>query len=130
MNEPDNQPNVPAGVILNDMQIKRLKIAIALMSALMIVGIIALIARVIYLASARPEQAGRSDQVGAALPSMAGGGALMAEVKLALPVGAGLKATSLAGNRLVAHYASPKGEGVIILDLSSGRVLSHVRVGE
>jgi hypothetical protein len=130
MNQPDSEPTVPAGVVLTDTQIKRLKIAIAIMSALMIVGIITLIVRVIYLASGRSEQAGRAEPAGSALTSTAVGGALMAEIKLALPAGASLKATSLSGNRLVAHYASPKGEGVVIVDLSSGKVMSHVRIGE
>jgi Family of unknown function (DUF6476) len=113
---------VPIGRPMSDAQIKRLKIAIAVMTALLIVGIVTLIARVIYLASSRPEQAGT------ALPAVSG--QWLAEIRLKLPAGATLKTSTLQGNRLLAQYGGPSGDGILILDLATGKPVSHVRIGD
>jgi hypothetical protein len=122
---PDPVPSAAAmGATLSDTQIKRLKIAIAIMSLMMIVGMVTLIARVIYLASGRPEQARMVGTAPQTLPDM------VVDAKLLLPAGTSLKSTQLSGNRLVAHYAGGQREGVMILDLATGKLLSHVRIGD
>jgi hypothetical protein len=123
----EGQAREGQGAILSDDQIKRLKVAITVMSALLVIGIITLIARVVYLASGRSEQAPSTAMVAAPAnaPQVA---PLLADVKLALPAGATLKSTSLQGQRLLAHYSGPRGDGLIILDLTNGKTVSHVRV--
>jgi hypothetical protein len=103
------------GAILSDEQIRKLRIGVIVMSLILVAGIATLIGRVLYLANRGNEQA---------LPR----GMLSAEARLVLPTGASVKSTTLSGDRLAAHYSGPKGDGLIILDLVSGRTLSHVRI--
>ncbi len=109
----ERQP--PQGAILSDDQIRKLRIVVIIMSIALVAGVATLIGRVIYLANRGNEQA-------------APRGMLAAEPRLVLPAGASLKSTSVSGDRLSAHYTSPRGEGLIILDLVSGKTLSHVRI--
>ena len=102
------------GAILSDDQIRKLRLVVIAMSVALIAGVATLIGRVIYLANRGSEQAPR--------------GALVSEPRLTLPAGATLKSSALWGDRLSAHYTSPKGEGLMILDLATGKVLSHVRI--
>jgi hypothetical protein len=103
------------GAILSDDQIRKLRIGVIVMSIALVAGVAMLIGRVIYLANRGNEQG---------VPR----GMLAADPRLMLPAGASLKSTALSGDRLSAHYTSPKGDGVIILDLVTGKTLSHVRI--
>jgi Family of unknown function (DUF6476) len=121
MNDPitEVQPTPsPAGAILSDDQIRRLKWIVAAMTTVLILGVATLIGRVIYLANNRPEQGGIATREAA----------LLTEATLLLPKGAALKTVTVIGNRLVAPYVSSSGEGVMILDLATGKTISHVRV--
>jgi hypothetical protein len=110
----------PPGALLSDDQIKRLKVVVIVMTVLLIAGIALLIGRVIYLASG-----GRDASAQAAT-----GAPLVAETTLLLPEGASLKSSTLTGNRVLAHYSGPRGEGLLVLDLTTGRTLSHVRISK
>jgi hypothetical protein len=102
----------PVGALLTDAQVARLRWVVIVMTVMLILGIITVIGRIAYLASgARDTPSG-----------------LVADARLALPEGASLKSATVTGSRLTAHYAGPRGEGILILDLSTGRTLSHVRV--
>lgn len=109
------EPQPPQGAILSDDQIRKLRVVVIVMSIALVAGVATLIGRVIYLANRGKEQA---------IPV----GMLAAEPRLVLPTGASLKSASLSGDRLSAHYTGPKGEGLMILDLVSGKTLSHVRI--
>jgi hypothetical protein len=128
MSEPsidqDKTSGAPVGALLSDEQIKRLKVSIAVMTALLVVGIVTLIGRVIYLASAK----GESPATAASVAAMPAGSPLLADVTLPLPAGARLVTSQLQANRLLAHYTGAAGDGLLVLDLSTGRVLSHVKV--
>jgi hypothetical protein len=115
-----NVESKPAAALLSDTQIKHLRTSIIVMSVLLVIGVITLIARVIYLVSGRSEQAATTTMANTSAP-------VMADIKLQLPPGASLKTSSLQGTRLLAHYSGPAGDGLLILDLSTGKTLSHVR---
>ena len=112
---PDDPPNV-----------RWLRYAVIGMGLAMVVGFVAVIGRIVYLTS-RPTIPAASI-TGSTLPTIAPA-ALASEVRLALPPGAKVRSQSLAGNRLAVHYESPAGEGIIILDLETGRPVSQVTIG-
>ena len=97
-------------------QIRALRIAVIVMSLLLIIGFITVIARIIYLASKPAAQASALATPGAALAP---------DIVLELPKGAILTGTSLAGNRLAVTFSAPSGPGIAVLDLETGRVLSR-----
>lgn len=53
---------------------------------------------------------------------------VLTDGRLVLPAGASLRATSLDGNRLAVHYASPAGDGVIVIDLRSGAEIARLSI--
>ena len=96
-----------------------LRMAVIGMSLLLIVGFITVIARIIYLTS-RP-----ATPVAAATTA---GTPIKPEALLDLPANGSVKSLSLSGNRLAVHYVSPLGDGIAILDLEQGRVVSRLAV--
>ena len=100
-------------------QIRALRMAVIGMSLLLIVGFITVIARIIYLTS-RP-----ATPVAAATTA---GTPIKPEALLDLPANGSVKSLSLSGNRLAVHYVSPLGDGIAILDLEQGRVISRLAV--
>lgn len=104
-------------------QIRALRIAVIVMSLLLVVGFITVIARIIYLASRSNAPATAAVQAAPAAPA-----SLKPEVGVALPPGASLGSTHLDGARLTLGYTAPSGNGVVILDMETGKVLSRVRV--
>ena len=66
-----------------------------------------------------------------AVPSQPGQRAplpFLPELKLALPPGGSIKSTSLNGQSLVVHHEGPASTGIIILDLTTGQIVSQVVV--
>jgi hypothetical protein len=111
-------PSLLGKVDLNDRQVRWLRIAVIVMGMLIVMGLAAVIGRIIYLV-ARP-----SGQIGALSP---GSAAPMApEVRAAIPAGAHVRSVSLQGDRLAIHYETPAGSGIAIIDLASGRTLGNV----
>lgn len=113
----DTEEGKPSGAILTDDQIRKVRLAVIGMSVVLVAGVATVIGRVVYLANRGSEQATVSR----------GGETLAPEARLVLPAEASVKTTSLAANRLSAHYTSPKGDGLLILDLVTGKTISHVR---
>lgn len=104
-------------------QMRALKIAIVVMSVILVLGFGAIIARLYYLAT----------QPASSAPGVAGrisGVPLTPEISLALPAGAQVRTMSLAagGDRLAVHFEAPTGPGIVVLDLPSGKVASRVRL--
>lgn len=116
----DDDEATPASVFsqisLNDPQVRALRIAVIVMGVMIVMGLVAVIGRIIYL-MARP-----SGQAAVA------GGAIRADVTAALPAGAQVRNLSLQGDRIAIHYESAAGSGIAVVDLASGRTLSRIQV--
>lgn len=111
--EPTDQP---AGLVLGDRHVRMLRIAVIAMGVVLVLGFVAVIARIVYLVNRGGETA-----PAVSLP-------IREAARLALPAGASVRNLSLAGQRLAVHYESPGGSGIVILDLQTGKVVSRVEI--
>ena len=112
--EDNNSASLLAGVRLNDPQVRALRIAVIAMAALIVMGLIALIGRIIYIV-ARPG------------PQIASQSATIApEIRAALPADAHVRNIALQGDRMAIHYDAPTGSGIVIVDLGTGRISSRI----
>ena len=121
--EPDTNADAApsAGALLSDDQIRWLRRAVVGMTAILVAGVAVLIGRVIYLARPGGTQATSA--------SMAVQPALLPEVRMVLPMGAVVKGISATGSRLAITHAMPGGgEEISVLDLATGKVVSHVLI--
>ncbi|MGE3064625.1 MAG: DUF6476 family protein [Hyphomicrobiaceae bacterium] len=100
-------------VMFSPRQLRALKIAVAVMGIVLVVGFLGLVARIFYLATRHNDQAAHG---------------FKAEIELALPQNAQVRNVSLAGDRLAVHYDGPEGPGIAVIDLASGNVLSRISV--
>ena len=116
---PETGSGPPQGALLTDEQIGWLRRAVVGMTAILVVGVVLLIGRVIYLARGPGTQA--ASGVGIAQPP------LLPQVALPLPSRATVKAVSISGSRMAVTHAVPGGDDEIsILDLATGKLVSHV----
>jgi Family of unknown function (DUF6476) len=108
---PDDTPNL-----------RWLRYAVIGMGVVLALGFLAVIGRLLVLATRAPANQPAN---GVAIPQ-----ALMpaADIAAALPAGARVRSLSLNADRLAVHYDSPAGEGIAIIDLTTGRRLSLVRL--
>lgn len=102
-------------------QVKALKIAIAVMTFLIVAALVAIVARVIYLASTKKATPP------AAAPVVAS--ELAPKVALSLPANAEIKSMRLNGNRLLVHFVTGEKGGAVVLDLATGKTLSQIEIG-
>jgi hypothetical protein len=116
---PKTEPNSVPRPFLDEIQVRRLKIAVAIMSALLVVGVITLVGRVIYLVN-------RGDPA-AARTTVPIGATLAPDVRAMLPAGHEVRAIAFSGRHLAVHHGGPSGDGVLIVDLATGDVSSRVR---
>ncbi len=107
-------PSLLAGVQLNDPQVRALRFAVIGMGMLIVVGLIALVGRIIYIV-ARP-----GTQIAAQSSTIA------PEVRASLPGGAVVRSIALQGDRLAIHYDEPGGAGIAIVDLATGRMSTRI----
>jgi hypothetical protein len=104
---------------LSSGQVKALKITIAVMSFLIVAALLAIVGRVIYLASVKKTTSTKSSVVATEIaPAQT----------MRLPPGAVVKSMSLNNNRLLVHYQTTTGPGAAILDLTTGKTLSQVQI--
>ena len=114
--------------------IRLLRLAVIGMGLILVLGVATVIGRITYLAMRQrvpvvtTSGSGAGSGAGASEPALGSSGAISAELRLALPPGAKVRSQSLAGNRLAVHYEGAGGEGIIILDLETGRPVSQVRI--
>lgn len=94
---------------------RNLKILVAALAVLIVIGVFTVIGRIIYLASRGGVQSG-SAAVVASNP------------RLALPAGATIRSLSMNGDRLAVHYDAVSGSGIAVMDLATGKVLSRVEL--
>jgi hypothetical protein len=96
-------------------QLRFLKLAIVVMTTILVLGFAAVIGRIVYL-------------VATSAPSPSKGTTLPASMRLELPRDAHVRSLSLAGDRLAVHYESPQGSGIAIVDLAAGQSLSNIEL--
>jgi len=102
-------------------QVKALKITIAVMSFMIVAALVAILARVVYLASTKKSVPSTS-------VSHASSSELVPAATLALPSGADIKSMSLHGNRLLVYYSDNNGHAAAILDLTTGKTMTKVKL--
>ena len=113
-----DSPDPAAGGALTAGQVKALKFAVIGMGVMILVGLAAVIGRMIYLASGGQKQAGVVTSVSnPRIPAIA---------QMALPAQASVRSITLSGNRLAVHYEGPNGSGIAVLDVSTGAVVSRI----
>lgn len=120
------------GDIFNDpVFLRNMKIAVVVMAVILILGFIAIIARIFYLSSRTPAQPPKAavTMQPATDPRVLDAVKLAERVRLDLPAGASIRSVALSGTRLAVHYDAPTGGGIAIVDLETGRPLSRIEIG-
>ncbi len=113
---PDGSPMSEADLLREQRLQRNLKILIAVMGVFIVLGLGAVIARIVT---------GGGGQQGATATSVLAptGG----EIAVELPPGAKVVSVSVSGNRLAVHHESPAGTGIAIIDLETGRRVADVK---
>lgn len=114
---PDGSPMSEADLLREQRLQRNLKILIAVMGVFIVLGLGAVIARIVT---------GGGGQQGGTVTSVlapTGGG----EIAVELPPGAKVVSVSVSGNRLAVHHESPAGTGIAIIDLETGRRVADVK---
>jgi hypothetical protein len=117
----DDDAPAPAAALLgnvqlSDPQVRALRIAVIVMGFLIVMGLVALIGRIIYLVARPSAQTATQSSP------------LATEVTASLPAGAQVRSMSLQGDRIAIHYDAPGGSGIVVVDLATGRTLSRVQL--
>jgi hypothetical protein len=116
-----DEPQPSATDLMREQRLQRnLKIVVAGLAALIIVGLGAVMVRVLGLASGSGEK-GRSQVITTVVASPQG------TLALEIPQGSKIVSVSLSGNRLAVHHDGPAGAGITILDLETGQRLFDVK---
>jgi len=121
--DPQNSP-LP-GTVFTPRQVRLLKITVVVLGLLLLAALVAVIAGMIHQASKMTEKKAAS-----ARPAMAaspGGAVLLAP--FVLPEGAVVSSMALDGERLALHLTTPEGSEIAIIDVTTGNVLSRVKIG-
>ena len=121
--EPDNTPL--AGTVFTPRQVKVLKIAVIVMGLLLVGGFAFVLAAIVYQASRGGQaiQPGGADAAGGT-----SGAGTPASSELPIPEDAVVTSLALEGNRLALHLSSPQGAEIVVVDVSTGKVLARVRL--
>ncbi len=119
MRDDPSEPADPAAIVLGDRHIRMLRFAVIAMGVVLVLGFLAVIARIVYLVNRG------SDTAGAPAVSQP----LKDTGRLALPAGATIRTMSLSGSRLAVQYEGPAGSsGIVILDLATGAPASRIEI--
>jgi hypothetical protein len=116
MRDDPTEPGEQAAIVLGDRHVRMLRIAVIAMGVVLVVGFVAVIARIVYLVNRGSDPGTTASQP------------IREAARLALPAGASVRHISLAGQRLAVHYEGPGGSGILILDLQTGKPVSHVEI--
>ena len=120
----NGEPQPSSADLMRERRLQRnLKIIVGGLGVLILVGLGAVIARVVGIASGTGDK-GQVQTVKTVVASP--GGALALEI----PKGAKIVSVSLSGNRLAVHHEGPDGAAIAILDLESGRRVLDVKLIE
>ncbi|MEZ5850142.1 MAG: DUF6476 family protein [Hyphomicrobiaceae bacterium] len=104
---------------LSEQQIRKLKISVVVMSALLLVGFAVVIGRIVYLLNQSPKNGTAAPVVA----TMAG-----PPIDVALPQGASVRNIALSGNSLAVHFEGPEGPGIAVVDMTSGQVIRRISI--
>ena len=115
----DDQPAVKP--MFDDAQMRKLRLAVIGMGAVLLLGFTTVIGRIVYLLN-RPA-------VDPSIVAATSPGPAPSDIRLALPAGATVRNLSLSGNRLAVHYDAPSGPGIAIIDLATGRAVQTIAIG-
>jgi hypothetical protein len=107
-----------ASIVLGDRHVRMLKIAVIAMGVVLVLGFIAVIARIVYLV-ARGSETSHATAVSQPLSE---------STRLALPAGSTVRNLSLSGGRLAVHYDGLTGGGIVVLDLQTGTAVSRIQI--
>jgi uncharacterized iron-regulated membrane protein len=114
-------PGLLASVPLNEGQVKGLKVAVTIMTGILVLGVLTLFGRIIYLVARPSPQA--AALANAAAPVVRTPAAAMT---VPLPTGAVVRQSSLSGERLVLQYDAPSGAGIVLVDTITGQIVSRI----
>ena len=118
--EPDNTP-LP-GTVFTPRQVRVLKIAVIVMGLLLVGGFAFVLAAIVYQAS----QGGQGGKGAAGAEAGAAPG--LGEAELPIPKDATVNSLALDGDRLAFKVESSAGSEIVVVDLSTGKVLSRIRL--
>lgn len=114
---PDGSPMSEADLLREQRLQRNLKILIVGMGVLILLGLGAVVLRIVT-------GGGAQQQSGTATSVLASAGG---EIAVELPPGAKVVSVSVSGNRLAVHHESPAGTGIAIIDLDTGRRVADVK---
>jgi uncharacterized iron-regulated membrane protein len=114
-------PGLLASVPLNEGQVKGLKIAVTIMTGILVLGVLTLFGRIIYLVARPSPQAAT-----AASATVIASRAPATNIAVPLPTGAVVRQSSLSGERLVLQYDAPSGSGIVLVDTITGLIISRI----
>lgn len=117
--EPADTPGQTTGIVLGERHVKMLRFAVIAMGVILVLGFIAVIARIVYLVNRGNDTASAPAAISQSVQQAA---------RLALPAGANVRQISLSGSRLAVHHEGPGGSGILILDLQTGKTLSRIEI--
>ncbi len=121
--ESDNTP-LP-GTVFTPRQVRMLKIAVIVMGILLVGGFAFVMAAIVYQASKLGEKPAGAPEAPAAAVSQATEAVPGA---LALPPDATVTSMALDGDRLALHLQSSAGAEIAVIDVTSGKVLSRIKI--
>jgi hypothetical protein len=116
--EPDNTP-LP-GTVFTPRQVKVLKIAVIVMGLLLVGGFAFVLAAIVYQAS----RGGQGSGSAAGADGVPRGG----EAELAIPKDASVGSLALDGNRLAFKIDSRGSSEIVVVDLSTGKILARIKL--
>ena len=114
--DPDNTP-LP-GTVFTPRQVRVLKLAVIVMGALLVGGFAFVMAAIVYQASELGEKQGSAAPAAVPRP----------ETSLVIPEGATVTSLALDGNRLALHLQSSTGPEIVVIDVTTGKVLSRIEL--
>lgn len=114
---PDGSPMSDADLMREQRLQRNLKILIAGMGLLILLGLGAVALKIVT-------GGGAQQASGSATSILAPSGG---EIAVELPPGAKVVSVSVSGNRLAVHHESPAGTGIAIIDLDTGRRVVDVK---
>ena len=123
--DPENTPIGDTrieGTVFTPRHVRLLKIAVVVMGIMILAGLAAVIAGMIFQASKLGKKTPK--QVPAATAPVLSG-ALSA---LTIPEGGEVASVALDGDRLAVHLKTPGGSEIAIVDIATGKVLTRVKI--
>lgn len=114
------------GTVFTPRQVGMLKVAVVVMGVMLLAGLAAVIAGMIFQASKvgkkSPDASAVPAAVSAAVP------AAVAPEALTIPPGGEVVSMSLDGDRLALHVRAGEDAEIVVVDLRTGKVISRVKI--